>query len=136
MSPLVDGGAVLNAQQYCGYRVKCAAPLLPVKVDTSLLLTAGFLHDLGKIDAYTDHAPYELTPLGKAWGHQVLGLRRLLPFLDQTPSLPPESGGRLLSALRLIPSHHTSPIPPEQEVLAILDGLSVQLSRVGHLMAA
>lgn len=92
-------------------------PLLPVKVDTSLLLTAGFLHDVGKIDTHTDHAPYTLTPLGKAWGHQVLGLRYLLPLLEQTDSLSLELGGRLLSTLRLIPSSHTSPIPPEQEVL-------------------
>ncbi len=111
-------------------------PLLPVKVDTSLLLAAGFFHDLGKIDAYTDRAPYALTPLGKAWGHQVLGLRSLLPLLEQTDALSPESGGRLLATLRLIPSQQSSPIPPEHEALITLDGLSVQLSRVGRLMAA
>lgn len=111
-------------------------PLLPVKVDASLLLTAGFLHDLGKIDAYTDHVPYALTPLGKAWGHEMLGLRYLLPLLEQTDALSPESGGRLLATLRLIPSQQSSPIPPEHEALITLDGLSVQLSRVGRLKAA
>lgn len=111
-------------------------PMLSVEVDASLLLTAGFLHDFGKIDAYTDHPPYELTARGESFGHEILGLWYLLPLLDQTPSLSPELSARLLSTLRLIPSHHTLSIPPEQEVLITLDGLSVQLSRVGRLMAA
>lgn len=110
--------------------------LLPVKVDPSLLLTAGFFHDLGKVDTYTEHAPYALTPLGKTWKHQVLGLRYRLPLLEHTPSLTPEAGGRLLSALHLIPSQRASSISPEQEVLATLDGLSVHLSRMGSLPAA
>lgn len=111
-------------------------PMLSVPVDTSLLLTAGFLHDFGKIDAYTDHPPYELTARGESFGHEILGLWYLLPLLDQTPSLSPELSARLLSTLRLIPSHHNVSIPPEQEVLTTLDGLSVQLSRVGCLIAA
>lgn len=111
-------------------------PMLSVQVDVSLLLTAGFLHDFGKIDAYTDHPPYELTARGESLGHELLGLWYLLPLLDKTPSLSPEASARLLSTLRLIPSHHTLSIPPEQEVLTTLDGLSVQLSRVGRLMAA
>lgn len=48
-------------------------PMLSVEVDANLLLTAGFLHDVGKIDAYTVLTPYELTPLGKAWGARGAG---------------------------------------------------------------
>lgn len=111
-------------------------PKLSVEVDANLLLTAGFLHDVGKIDAYTVHTPYELTPLGKAWGHEMLGLRILLPLLSHTDVLPPDASSRLLATLRLMPPSSLASTPPEQEVLITLDGLSVQLSRVGRLMAA
>lgn len=106
-------------------------PLLPVAVDRSLLLTAGFFHDLGKADTYTDRPPYALTPLGRALGHEWLGLRRLFQVLDVTPSVPPEASGRLLTTLAPIPVHHAAPIPAERAVLATLDGLSVSLSRSG-----
>lgn len=108
----------------------------PNTVDPSLLLTAGFFHDLGKVDAYTDHPPYELTARGACFGHEMLGLWYLLPLLNQTPSLSPQLGARLLAALRLMPSHDTGSIALEQEVLTTLDGLSVQLSRVGGVVAA
>lgn len=111
-------------------------PMLSVEVDVNLLLTAGFLHDVGKIDAYTVLTPYELTPLGKAWGHEVLGLRILLPLLSRADILPPDASSRLMATLRLMPPLSLAPIPPEQEVLTTLDGLSVQLSRVGRLVAA
>lgn len=107
-----------------------------VEMDATLLLTAGFLHDVGKIDAYTVHAPYELTPLGKAWGHEMLGLRILLPLLSSTDVLPQDASSRLLTTLRLRPPSSPAPIPLEQEVLATLDGLSVQLTRMGRLLAA
>ncbi|MBZ0169909.1 Putative helicase [Candidatus Methylomirabilis lanthanidiphila] len=68
------GGLLRHTIEVMEFGIK-PLPLLPVKVNPSLLLTAGLFHDLGKIDAYTEHAPYALTPLGKAWGHQVLGLR-------------------------------------------------------------
>jgi 3'-5' exoribonuclease len=110
-------------------------PLLPVAVDRCLLLTAGFFHDLGKADTYTDQPPYALTPLGRAIGHEWLGLRRLFQVLDGSPSVPPEASGRLLSTLAPIPVHHAAPLPREREVLATLDGLSVSLSRSGSAAA-
>jgi 3'-5' exoribonuclease len=110
-------------------------PLLPVAVDLSLLLTAGFFHDLGKADTYTDQPPYAVTPIGRALGHEWLGLRRLFQVLDGSPSVPPEASGRLLTTLAPIPVHRAAPLPLERGVLATLDGLSVSLSRSGSAAA-
>lgn len=110
-------------------------PLLPVAIDRSLLLTAGFFHDLGKVDTYTDQPPYALTRLGRALGHEWLGLRRLFQVLDAPPAVPPEASACLLTTLAPIPVHRAAPLPPERGVLATLDGLSVSLSRSGSAAA-
>jgi hypothetical protein len=104
-------------------------PLLPVAVDLSLLLTAGFFHDLGKVDTYTDQPPYALILLGRSIGHEWLGFRRLFQILDATPSVSLETSGRFLTTLAPIPGHRAAVLPPERGVLATLDGLSVSLSR-------
>jgi len=74
-------------------------PLLPVAVDQTLLLTVGFCHDLGKVDAYTLQPPYALTPEGRALGHEWLGLTRLFRVVESLHAFPPEATGRLLATL-------------------------------------
>jgi 3'-5' exoribonuclease len=104
------------------------SPGLPRPLDLSLLLTLAFTHDIGKIDAYTATFPYRLTSLGRAWGHEILGLQRVFQTLTTHPVLSPAASGRLLTAL--LEAHRPAgrPAMPEIIVLKALDGLDAGLA--------
>lgn len=108
-------------------------PTFEARLDLSLLLTAAFCHDLGKIDAYTERYPYELTPLGRLAGHEVLGLGLLFQAMERQRDLSPLARGRLLATLAgayrwSVPNGRPRGTP-EGTVVAALDGLSVGLFR-------
>ena len=101
-------------------------PMLPQPVDRDLLLSGACLHDIGKVEAYSS-APTQLTAEGRALGHEILGLRRVFRALETVPTLTPEATGRLLATLLPLPGR---PVSPERAALALLDNLSVELSRL------
>jgi hypothetical protein len=54
------------------------APVSNASANISLLLAAGFCHDIGKIWSYTASYPYRMTSLGRSVGHEVLSVRLVL----------------------------------------------------------
>lgn len=113
------------------------APTFAERLDLNLLLTAAFCHDLGKIEAYTEHYPYELTPLGRLAGHEILGLGLLFQAMERQPDLSPLARGRLLATLAGAYRWFTGNGRPrgtlEGAVMAALDGLSVGFFRAQSL---
>lgn len=103
-------------------------PMLSQPLDRDVLLCGACLHDIGKVDTYSLSVPTQLTAEGRALGHEYLGLQRVFRALERVPTLSPEATGRLLGTLFPLPGRSVS---PEREVLTILDGLSVELSRLG-----
>lgn len=112
-------------------------PTVKARLDLSLLLTAAFCHDLGKVDTYTERYPYELTPLGRLAGHEVLGLGLLFHAMERQRDLSPLARGRLLATLagayRWLAYNGRPRGTPEGAVVAALDGLSVGLFRAQSL---
>jgi 3'-5' exoribonuclease len=110
-----------------------AAATLQASADPDLLLAAALLHDIGKLDSYTWHGAFEMTPEGHAIGHVVLGVLRLDRVLERArPAVLREQERTLVHHLVL--SHHGqldygAPVVPmtlEAEILAHADRLSAR----------
>lgn len=104
-------------------------------LDRDLLLTAAFLHDIGKIDAYTQTYPYRLTPAGHSIGHEILGLHRVFSTFDRRRDIPLSALGPLLALLvRLARARSaTCQVTKEMVALTALDGLSAGCSRADRM---
>lgn len=127
-----EGGLLQHTVEVMEATIRIVPMLRPKDLDVSLLLTAGFFHDIGKVEAYTLTYPYRLTPLGRWLGHEVLGLQCVLQALDPHPQLPLDARGRLLAVLtrRVRPSRDArTAVFHEAVVLEALDGLSAGLCR-------
>jgi 3'-5' exoribonuclease len=112
------------------------SPGLPRPLDLSLLLTLSFVHDCGKIDAYTATFPYRSTSLGRTWGHEMLGLRRVFQALATYPVLCPDASGHLLTALLEALRPASRPARPEVIVLKALDGLGAGLAHAQNIQTS
>uniref|UniRef100_A0A7C4TEG1 HD domain-containing protein n=1 Tax=candidate division WOR-3 bacterium TaxID=2052148 RepID=A0A7C4TEG1_UNCW3 len=97
-----------------------------------LLLTAGFLHDIGKIYEYNYHKKIEYSTIGKMLGHIIIGYQMVSQKIDRISGFPEDLK---LKILHMILSHHGelewgSPIVPcfpEALVLHFIDNLDSKM---------
>jgi 3'-5' exoribonuclease len=103
------------------------------QVDRDLLLAGAFLHDIGKVEAYTLRSGLpEMTDQGKLLGHVYLGVRRVEKLVDGLSGFPEDLRYRLL---HLIGSHHGErefgvlevPKTPEAILLHYLDNIDAKM---------
>ncbi len=112
--------------------VKKAQELHP-QLDRDLLITAGLLHDLGKIRELGGELAYEYTDVGGFVGHVVLTDRMVTAKLAQIPDFPPHLADLLSHALL---SHHGQrewgapvvPATPEACALHYADNLDARVA--------
>lgn len=83
------------------------------ELDRDLVVTAGILHDLGKIDAY-DPITFDLTEEGVLWSHLYRSASRVEQAIAELPDFDPELRLRLVHAILAHHGHleHGSPVVP------------------------
>lgn len=109
-------------------------------VDVDLLLTGGFLHDMGKIYEFSFDRSMEYTDKGQLLGHLVMEVEKVSEKIRAIPDFPDE-----LATLvkHMLVSHHGeyafgSPKLPqtvEALILHYLDDLDGKIQSVQNLMA-
>lgn len=72
-------------------------------LDRDLLITAGILHDIGKLEEYSYDLHVDYTDAGRLLGHVVLGVQRLAQEIGQIKGFPPTLS---LALQHLVLSHH------------------------------
>jgi 3'-5' exoribonuclease len=100
-------------------------------LDRDILLTAVFLHDVGKLDEMTQDLFIEYTSRGKLLGHVALGLTEVQRRIDAVPDFPENLR---LQLIHCILAHHGElengspvvPKTPEAVVLYLCDNLDAQ----------
>lgn len=119
------------------------APLYP-NVDSSLLLSGVFLHDLGKIRELSFDTTFQYTDEGQLIGHLVIGVEMLNEKIRQVEeqfgrSIPIE---KILRLKHMILSHHGTyefgspklPMTPEAIALHYLDNLDAKTNEFQSLI--
>jgi 3'-5' exoribonuclease len=109
------------------------------RLDGDLLLTAAFLHDIGKIREFKFDFTIDYTDEGRLLGHLILGISMLEEKLAQLTDFPPDLAVRLK---HLILSHHGqyefgSPKRPkflEAFALHLIDDLDAKINGLGRFM--
>jgi 3'-5' exoribonuclease len=106
-------------------------------LDTDLLITGIFLHDVGKIDELSYDRAFSYTDEGQLVGHLVMGVELLNSKIAQTADLTgePFPTELLLRLKHMIVSHHGTgefgspkvPMTPEAIALHQLDNLDAKL---------
>ncbi|MBC7235548.1 MAG: HD domain-containing protein [Chloroflexi bacterium] len=88
-----------------------------------LVVTAGILHDLGKIDAY-DPVTFDLTEEGLLWSHLYRGASRVEQAVSSLPDFDPELRLRLVHAILAHHGHleHGSPVLPMTPEAILIHG--------------
>jgi 3'-5' exoribonuclease len=119
--------------QHCDELARLATAACDVfpQVDRDLLLTAVFVHDIGKIEEMTHGLTTEYTTPGKLIGHLVIGAEMVQRRIERIDGFPESLRLQLLHCLL---SHHgelinASPVVPktlEALVLYHLDNLDAQ----------
>lgn len=97
-------------------------------LDIDLLLTAGLLHDVGKVDEYLYANRIDISTVGRLFGHIVLGYGRVADKIDDIHDFPQILRNKVL---HMIVSHHgqqewgspREPLFMEALVLHFLDNL-------------
>ncbi|HEX5308132.1 MAG TPA: HD domain-containing protein [Solirubrobacteraceae bacterium] len=103
-------------------------------IDRDVAVTGALLHDIGKLDAYTNEDPrtIDLTDLGRLHGEIALGYYRIRREIEQIDGFPRELGW---AVLHIILSHHGSlehgsPVVPstrEATLVHMIDNLGGKL---------
>jgi len=100
-------------------------------INTDLLITAGILHDVGKIDEYSYLKKIDVTTAGRMLGHIMIGYKAVADKIATIPQFPEILK---LKLLHMIVSHHGefewgSPKPPmflEALILHFVDNLDAK----------
>jgi 3'-5' exoribonuclease len=110
-------------------------------LDRDLLITAGILHDVGKMDELSADIAIDYTDAGRLLGHVVLGAQRVAEKIGQIKGFPLELG---LLLQHLIISHHGEyefgaprrPKTPEAFALHYADDLDAKMNHLCRLLEA
>jgi 3'-5' exoribonuclease len=110
-------------------------------LDRDLLITAGILHDVGKIEELAHDTALDYTDAGRLLGHVVLGAQRVVEKISQIRGFPP---GLALVLQHLIISHHGEyefgspkrPKTPEAFALHYADDLDAKMNHLSRLLEA
>jgi 3'-5' exoribonuclease len=73
------------------------------RLDRDLLVTAGILHDIGKLEEFSYKLHLDYTDAGRLLGHVVLGVQRVQEKIDKLKGFPPTLS---LTLQHLMVSHH------------------------------
>jgi 3'-5' exoribonuclease len=102
-------------------------------IDRDVAVTGALLHDIGKLDAYTnDPLAIDMTPLGRLHGEIPLGYYRVRRIIEDLPGFPTRTAA---AVLHIILSHHGrlehgSPVVPctrEATLVHMIDNLGGRL---------
>jgi 3'-5' exoribonuclease len=110
-------------------------------LDRDLMLTAGLLHDLGKLEELAGDIAVEYTDTGRFVGHTVLTDRMVCAAMDQLEGFPEDLRNLLTHALL---SHHGTrewgapvvPVTPEACALHYADNLDARVQGFKQVIAA
>ena len=110
--------------------------------DLDIVLAGALLHDIGKLEAYSWHGPFELTECGSLLGHVTLGLLMLDRRVGEEDPAPC-TDQELTLLHHLILSHHGklefgAAVPPmtlEAEVLHYADDASAKAASMADALA-
>jgi len=109
-------------------------------LDRDLLVAAGLVHDIGKIDEFSyRRPPIDYTDSGRLVGHTVLGIEILDRFLKGQDL--EDSSEQIVALKHLILSHHGrqefgAPVLPMMEeavILHLIDDLDAKINYLGAL---
>lgn len=107
-------------------------------LNVDLLITAGILHDIGKIEEYTYKKSINISDRGRLLGHIVIGSEMVAERLRQIPDFPKDLR---LKVLHMILSHHgekewgspKQPLFPEALVLHYADNLDSKIEMMRQI---
>lgn len=110
-------------------------------LDRDLLIAAGILHDVGKMEELSADVSIEYTDTGRLLGHVVLGAQRVAQKISQIRGFPAELA---LLLQHLIISHHGEyefgaprrPKTPEAFALHCADDLDAKMNHLFRLLEA
>ena len=111
-------------------------------IDRDVAVTGALLHDIGKLDAYTDDPlAIDLTDAGKLQGEIPLGYYRVRRLIEDLPGFPSDLAA---AVLHIILSHHGalehgSPVVPctrEATLVHMIDNLGGRLGSFDRLEKA
>jgi len=109
-------------------------------VNADLLLSAAFLHDIGKIEEFSSHGFIEYSTPGRLLGHITIGMNLIMEKISQQPDFPEELKQQLVHCVL---SHHGekergSPVVPmtlEALILNFADQLDSSVAAFQRIMA-
>ncbi len=107
-------------------------------LNVDLLITAGILHDIGKIEEYTYKRSINISDRGRLLGHIVIGCEMVAERLRHIPGFPWDLR---LKILHMILSHHgekewgspKQPLFPEALVLHYADNLDSKIEMMRQI---